>query len=118
MRKKVQKLNPCSRLVDEITYKKAAAAKDVATQSAILGPFFRTDDPVRARGSTISFNTPKEAEVGMSMTEVHYVGTDETVRQCTCTGKFSMPIPKSLYKMFPLMCGKHPQMVCEDELSF
>ncbi|OAL43418.1 catechol dioxygenase [Pyrenochaeta sp. DS3sAY3a] len=49
-------------LVDEITYKKAAAAKDVATQSAILGPFFRTDDPVRAKGSTISFNTPKDAE--------------------------------------------------------
>ena len=49
--------------MDEITYKKASEAADAVTQSAILGPFFRTDHPVREKGSTISFNTPKDAEV-------------------------------------------------------
>jgi catechol 1,2-dioxygenase len=49
--------------VDEITYMKAAAATDVATQSAILGPFFREDHPVRQNGDHISFDTPKDAEV-------------------------------------------------------
>lgn len=50
-------------LVDEITYKKASEAMDMATQSAILGPFYRTDHPIREKGSTISFNTPEDAEV-------------------------------------------------------
>lgn len=54
-------MNP--RLVDEITYKKASEATNVATQSAILGPFFRHDHPVREKGATISFDTPKDAEV-------------------------------------------------------
>lgn len=51
------------RLVDEITYKKASEASDFATQSAILGPFFRQDHPVRAKGDTITFNTPDDATV-------------------------------------------------------
>lgn len=50
-------------LVDEITYKKASEATDLATQSAILGPFFRTDHPIRQKGDTISFNTPDDAQV-------------------------------------------------------
>lgn len=50
-------------LVDEITYKKASEAADVATQSAILGPFFRHDHPTREKGSTISFDTPDDAQV-------------------------------------------------------
>jgi len=48
-------------LVDEITYKKASEATDVATQSAILGPFFRHDHPVRAKGANISVDTPDDA---------------------------------------------------------
>jgi catechol 1,2-dioxygenase len=51
------------RLVDEITYKKASEAADVATQSAILGPFFRTDHPIREKGASISTNTPDDAEL-------------------------------------------------------
>lgn len=35
----------------------------MATQSAILGPFFRHDHPVREKGATISFDTPKDAQV-------------------------------------------------------
>lgn len=49
--------------MDEITYKKAAEATDVATQSAILGPFFRHDAPHRKNGETISFNTPSDGEL-------------------------------------------------------
>jgi len=50
-------------LVDEITYKKAAEATDVATQSAILGPFFRHDAPHRKNGDTITFNTPEDGQI-------------------------------------------------------
>lgn len=49
--------------MDEITYKLAADAKDLHTQSAILGPFFRHDAPLRKIGDTISFNTPEDAQV-------------------------------------------------------
>ena len=52
-----------SSLVDEITYKKASEATDPITQSAILGPFFRHDAPVRKNGSTITFDTPKDGQV-------------------------------------------------------
>lgn len=51
------------RLVDEITYKLAADAKDAHTQSAILGPFFRHDTPMRQKGDTISFDTPKDGQL-------------------------------------------------------
>ncbi|WPH05090.1 Hypothetical protein R9X50_00798900 [Acrodontium crateriforme] len=50
-------------LVDEITYKKAAEAGNLATQSAILGPFFRHDHPTREMGESITFNTPADGEV-------------------------------------------------------
>lgn len=53
------------RLVDEITSVKASEASDLATQSAILGPFFREDHPVRQKGDSISFDTPKDAEVSL-----------------------------------------------------
>lgn len=49
--------------MDEITYKLAADAKDLHTQSAILGPFFRQDAPLRKIGDTISFDTPKDAQI-------------------------------------------------------
>lgn len=55
--------NDVHRLVDEITYKKASEASDAATQSAILGPFYRHDTPYREKGATISFDTPKDAEL-------------------------------------------------------
>jgi len=57
-----ESLKQC-RLVDEITYKKAAEATDMATQSAILGPFFRHDAPHRKNGDTITFNTPEDGEI-------------------------------------------------------
>lgn len=48
-------------LVDEITYKKASEATSLATQTAILGPFFQTTHPIREKGATVSFNTPDDA---------------------------------------------------------
>lgn len=33
------------------------------TASAILGPFWRADTPIRPNGSTITFNTPKDGQV-------------------------------------------------------
>jgi catechol 1,2-dioxygenase len=60
-----------ARLVDYITYKKAAASGD-ATASAILGPFRRLDRPTREFGSTITFDTPKDGQVAW----MHGVVTD------------------------------------------
>ncbi|RMZ90824.1 hypothetical protein DV736_g1922, partial [Chaetothyriales sp. CBS 134916] len=50
-------------LVDEITYKKASEAADIATQSAILGPFYRDNPPQLKKGDSISHNTPADAKV-------------------------------------------------------
>jgi catechol 1,2-dioxygenase len=49
--------------VDELTYKQAAGCANSATSSAILGPFFRWDHPVRENGSSISFDTPADAKM-------------------------------------------------------
>ncbi|RSL91840.1 hypothetical protein BHE90_011527 [Fusarium euwallaceae] len=50
-------------LVDDITHR--AAAKDSAsgTATAILGPFWRADTPIRENGTTITFDTPKDGVV-------------------------------------------------------
>lgn len=52
-----------SRLVDEITYKKASEAADTATQSAILGPFFQHDNPILKNGASIYRTKAEKAEV-------------------------------------------------------
>ncbi|UPL00209.1 hypothetical protein LCI18_011143 [Fusarium solani-melongenae] len=50
-------------LVDDITHR--AAAKDAAsgTATAILGPFWRADTPIRENGTTITFDTPEDGIV-------------------------------------------------------
>jgi len=50
-------------LVDDITYTAATKASSNLTASAILGPFYREDHPVLKNGSTISFDTPKDAQM-------------------------------------------------------
>lgn len=52
-----------SSLVDDITYREAAKAGESITSSAILGPFWRHDTPIRENGSTITFDTPADAQV-------------------------------------------------------
>lgn len=36
-----------------------------ATSSAILGPFWRADTPIRENGTTITFNTPSDGQVAL-----------------------------------------------------
>lgn len=51
-------------LVDDITFSAATkSAANAPTASAILGPFWRNDHPVRPNGTTISFETPDDAQV-------------------------------------------------------
>lgn len=52
-----------SSLVDEITYKLATQTGGNVTSSAILGPFWRADTPIRENGSTITFDTPADGQV-------------------------------------------------------
>lgn len=40
-------------LVDEITYKLAADAKDQPTATAVLGPFWMKDAPIRKMGESV-----------------------------------------------------------------
>ena len=68
-------------LVDEITFKAAADAKDAVTQSAILGPFFRQDAPLRKMGDSISFDTPKDAEVAYMHGVVYDAVTKKPVEE-------------------------------------
>lgn len=50
-------------LVDEITFTAAADAKDSATASAILGPFFRHDAPHLKNESSIVQDKPDDGEI-------------------------------------------------------
>ena len=61
----------CS-LVDEITYKQAAASAGSATPSAILGPFWRQDTPTRKNGETIVLKEPDDGKIAL----MHGVVTD------------------------------------------
>lgn len=89
------------RLVDEITYKKAAEAADVATQSAILGPFFRHDHPTLPKGANISHDTPADAEpvymygkVMCAKTKKPLVGATIDVWQASTNGYYEQQDPK------------------------
>ena len=64
--------------MDEITYKKAAEASDFATQSAILGPFFREDHPIRKKGESIIYNTPDDGEARSTNLACPYAATDRS----------------------------------------
>lgn len=49
--------------MDALTYKKASENADEVTASAILGPFYRKDHPVRANGNTMVLNMPKDGQI-------------------------------------------------------
>ncbi|KAK4497623.1 hypothetical protein PRZ48_010276 [Zasmidium cellare] len=70
-------------LVDDITNRKAAEAVDSATASAVLGPFWRHDTPMREFGSTITFDTPSDGQVAY----IHGVIADAQTKK---------PIPNAL----------------------
>ena len=50
-------------MVDEITFSQAAHAKDAATATAILGPFFRHDAPHYKNGESIIQTHPDDGQV-------------------------------------------------------
>jgi catechol 1,2-dioxygenase len=50
-------------LVDDITHRQAVKNGLSGTETAILGPFWRQDTPVRENGTTISFDTPSDGKV-------------------------------------------------------
>ncbi|KAH8602259.1 hydroxyquinol 1,2-dioxygenase [Bisporella sp. PMI_857] len=60
-------------LVDEITSKKFAAEAGgyEATASAILGPFFRTDAPIKENDTSIIQNMPPDGEIAYMHGHVH-----------------------------------------------
>ncbi|KAF7560223.1 hypothetical protein G7046_g3931 [Stylonectria norvegica] len=69
-------------LVDDITYRVATKSSNAPTQSAILGPFWRADAPIRENYSSTSTNTPKDAKTALMYGQV----------TCAETGK---PIPNA-----------------------
>ncbi|KKY28393.1 putative catechol dioxygenase [Phaeomoniella chlamydospora] len=66
-------------LVDDITHRAAAQSGNPATASAILGPFWRSDTPVRQNGSTITFDTPKDGEVAFMYGTVTCASTGKPI---------------------------------------
>ena len=70
-------------LVDDITFSAATKSVDGLTSSAVLGPFWREDHPVRPNGSTISFDTPKDAEVAFMYGRVTDIATGKPIAGAT-----------------------------------
>ena len=70
-------------LVDDITFSAATKSTDGLTASAILGPFWREDHPVRPNGTTISFDTPKDAQVAFMYGRVTDVATGKPIAGAT-----------------------------------
>jgi catechol 1,2-dioxygenase len=70
-------------LVDDITFSAATKSLSGLTASAILGPFWREDHPVRENATTISFDTPKDAQVAFMHGRVTNVTTGEPISGAT-----------------------------------
>jgi len=70
-------------LVDDITFSAATKSSSGLTASAILGPFWREDHPVRPNGTTISFDTPDDAQVAFMHGRVTDVKTGEPIAGAT-----------------------------------
>ena len=75
-------LTECT-LVDDITFSAATKSTNGLTASAILGPFWREDHPVRPNGTTISFDTPEDAQVAFMYGRVTDVVTGKPIAGAT-----------------------------------
>ncbi|OLN95263.1 Catechol 1,2-dioxygenase 4 [Colletotrichum chlorophyti] len=64
-------------LVDDITNRVATKNGNPATASAILGPFWRADTPIRCNGSNIALKCPEDGEMAFMFGRV----------ECSSTGK-------------------------------
>lgn len=69
--------------MDDITFSAATKSTNGLTSSAILGPFWREDHPVRPNGTTISFDTPKDAQVAFMHGQVTDVTTGKPIAGAT-----------------------------------
>ncbi|UNI17586.1 Catechol 1,2-dioxygenase [Purpureocillium takamizusanense] len=70
-------------LVDHITFSAATKSTKGLTASAILGPFWRHDTPLRENGSSISFDTPADAQVVFMHGRVADVATGAPLADAT-----------------------------------
>jgi catechol 1,2-dioxygenase len=66
-------------LVDDITYTASTKSTSGLTESAILGPFWREEHPIRENWTTISFDTPSDAEPALLYGQVTDVKTGKPV---------------------------------------
>lgn len=69
--------------MDDITFSAATKSTSGLTASAILGPFWRSDAPVRENGTTISFDTPEDAQVVLMHGKVTSVETGTPLANAT-----------------------------------
>ena len=67
-------------LVDEITYKLADEAADAPTATAILGPFWRKDAPIRKMGDSIVMNEIKDGDHTLMHGRVLDFNTGEPIK--------------------------------------
>ncbi|KAH8897416.1 dioxygenase [Thozetella sp. PMI_491] len=70
-------------LVDDITHSAAVKSGQPVTATAILGPFWRSDTPIRTNGTTITFDTPADAEVAWMYGKVTSAETGEPVKNAS-----------------------------------
>lgn len=69
--------------MDEIAFKKAAEATTLATQSAILGPFFQTDHVVRQNGDRVYKEVPENGEVVYFYGQARDATTQQPLANCS-----------------------------------
>lgn len=69
--------------MDDITYREASKTDKAPTSSAILGPFWRADAPIRENGTTITFNTPKDAVIAYMHGQVTCAETGKPLANAT-----------------------------------
>jgi len=70
-------------LVDDITFSAATKSSSGLTASAILGPFWREDHPMRPNNTSISFDTPDDAQVAFMHGRVTDVKTGNPIAGAT-----------------------------------
>ncbi|KAK3182569.1 hypothetical protein K4F52_006210 [Lecanicillium sp. MT-2017a] len=70
-------------LVDDITFRAATKSDKPPTASAILGPFWRADAPVRENGSSVSFNTPADGQLAFMYGQVTCAETGKPLANAT-----------------------------------
>lgn len=93
--------------MDIITQEKSWTSGNGVTSSAILGPFWRSDTPVREFGSSITFDTASDAEVAYLYGTVTDAETGKPIPnalvdvwQASTNGKRAYMLPKPLEGSF------------------